>query len=157
MHVIVLMGLVSIEKGDLAIALAEHYTAQGKRVVVVDNLRRVGIDPEQLSAATYHAVRGELAAALPTLPAADVMIIATAEDAEPEALYIALQDWGAQQPHISLETVALIDLRTCDCFPHMRALLEQLADTTLYAPFHLQDLFAEPGAPTETGAKPQPR
>jgi hypothetical protein len=39
-------------------------------------------------------------------------------------------------------TIALIDLRTCDCFPNLRQAFEEAADITVMMPYHLAEIVS---------------
>lgn len=144
MHLITLAGLVTIEKIQLAIDLAQYYSQAGQRVTVLDNIARLRIDPVYLSGETLLRMPGDavgaLAGLLPTL-AADVVLFAASESAEPEALFTALAELD---PSIQTTTLALLDLRTCDCFPHLRQTLEQHADYVIHMPYSLEGLKCLP-------------
>ena len=61
-----------------------------------------------------------------------------AESAQPETIIDTLDVLQAAQPDSNIKLIALIDNRTCDCFPHLRELLEATADLTLHAPFNIR-------------------
>jgi hypothetical protein len=143
MKLIVLMGLMSIEKAELAALLANHVTGDGRSAVIFDGVQRLHIDREWVAAArlvrldTNHGLAG-----LPALVSAsreDVAILAAPETAPPDAVFAALV--ALDRPDLTITTAALIDLRTCDCFPHLREELESSTDVTLEIPYVLPDVL----------------
>ena len=131
---IVLVGLVAIEKIQLTVELATHYTNQGKRVTVIDNVSRLAIDPELLQGEALVRISGDILPKLADLREtvnSDVTLLALSETANLDDLFIALSEFE------DIQTIGLLDLRTCDCFPHYREQLEANVDVTLYAPFEL--------------------
>lgn len=140
MRLIVLAGLVAIEKINLAVELAEHFAEQGQRVTVLDNITRISIDPELLFRPQLQRLNGDVLDRLPDIIAsqmADTLIFATSENYSPDALFIALDELSAH----AVQTLALIDLRTCDCFPHMRQLFEDYADIVVNMPYDLSEVL----------------
>ncbi|MCU0512139.1 MAG: hypothetical protein MUE40_06160 [Anaerolineae bacterium] len=137
MHLVVLTGLVSIEKRDLALALAQSCLADGHRVALIDNIARLPVDPELTAGATLLRLQGDVTQYLATTlehVAADVVILAASETAHPEALFSALAALAEARPGLRVRTAALIDLRTCDCFPNVRQVLERYADVIVNLP-----------------------
>lgn len=141
MRVIVLAGLVVIEKIDLAVELSEHFAEQGERVTVLDNITRLPIDPERVFRPSYQRVNGDVLDSLPDVLSeidADTVIFVASENYTPDDLFIALDELSAYD----VQALALLDLRTCDCFPNMRRLFEDYADTVLHMPYDLEDVIA---------------
>jgi hypothetical protein len=140
------MGLVSVEKAELAALAANHVTGSGRRAVIFDGGARLRVDSEWVAAARL--VRLDGLAQLPGLLAAsdeDVAILAAPETAATDAVFAALA--ALERPGLTLTTAALIDLRTCDCFPNLRAELEASADVTLAIPYALPDALHALGVP----------
>ena len=136
MQTIVIAGLVSVEKHELALDLARYYSTQGHSVALVDNIARLRLPDDQLPAdVALQRIEGTLTAAAITLLDADMVIIAASEMAEPESLFTALLDL----PNVQI--LALIDTRTCDCFPNVRESLELHVDAVLNLPISYQDLL----------------
>ena len=76
---------------------------------------------------------GEITADLPDLLAdvqADVVLLAASEVSNPELVLGILDEVEAE-----VMTMALIDTRTCDCFPQTRILLEDHADVVVSIPY----------------------
>lgn len=146
MNVVALVGLVSIEKIQLVIELATHYTWDtDKTVTVIDNVSRLAIDPVQLSDEPLIRVNGDVTEGLVDRLRnidSDIILIAVSESAELENLFVSLDILTEQLPHIKLTTIGLIDLRTCDCFPHIRENLEDYADVHFLAPFNVNGILA---------------
>jgi hypothetical protein len=44
---------------------------------------------------------------------------------------------------MEIQLLALIDLRTCDCFPTMRERLEAYADTVVMLPYNLEEVLSD--------------
>jgi hypothetical protein len=144
MKVVALVGLVSIEKIQLVIDLATHYTWNtDKTVTIIDNVARLAIDPVQLSDEPLIRVNDDLTEGLTDRIRdinSDIVLIAVSESAELDKLFISLDIMTEQLPHIDLLTVGLVDLRTCDCFPHIREKLEDYADVYFLAPFEVNEI-----------------
>jgi hypothetical protein len=143
MNLIVLMGLMSIEKAELAALLANHVTASGRSAVIIDGVQRMNVDREWVALARLVRLGtdGGLAG-LPALVSAsseEVAILAAPETAPPDAVFAALA--ALDRPGLTITTAALIDLRTCDCFPHLREELESSADVTVELPYALPDVL----------------
>lgn len=143
MKLIVLMGLVSVEKHEAAQMLAQHYNEQGQTVALLDNVARL---PLTVNAMPESAQRldGDALTQLPHVLArseADVVILALSERAEPAASFVALDALYDHVVDLNLQILALIDTRTCDCFPNVRESLELHADAVLNLPISYQDLL----------------
>jgi len=69
-----------------------------------------------------------------------VVIAAVSETMHPETLFSALDRLHEQHPTLEMHTIALIDLRTCDCFPNVREVLERHADTVIMLPYDLSEV-----------------
>jgi hypothetical protein len=145
MKIIALVGLISIEKIQLVIQLATHYTWDtDKTVTMIDNVARMAIDPVQLSDEPLIRVNGDITEGFVErlqVINSDIVLIAVSESAELDSLFVSLDILTEQLPHIDLTTIGLIDLRTCDCFPHLREKLEDYADVHFLAPFDVNDIL----------------
>lgn len=145
MKVIALAGLVSIEKIQLTIDLATYYTWQTQQsVTIVDNIARLAIDPVQLSDETLIRITGDITDTLADVLRdidSDIVILAISESAELDNLFITLDIVSENLP-IELISIGLVDLRTCDCFPHLREKIEDYANVHLLAPFNVDDVVA---------------
>lgn len=132
MQVIALTGLVSVEKIQLTLWLAKRLHAAGQRVALLDNLARLRLDPVPGVPARLirhaGALSGLAGMLLPLVPDTDVVLVAVAEDADPEQLFATLSELPAPLHTLA---VAILDLRTCDCFPGLRLLLEAHADLVI--------------------------
>ncbi len=136
MLLIVLTGLVSVEKTQLAVHLARHYAEQGQRVTVLDNIARLPMDSDPFDQPPMR-IAGDISRLLPQVldhVQADVAILAASEAANPDDLFVALDALHDTHPAIRPWTVALIDTRTCDCFPQIRERLEMYADRVATLP-----------------------
>ncbi|MFW5747989.1 MAG: hypothetical protein ACOCYT_00090 [Chloroflexota bacterium] len=138
---IALTGLVRVEKLLLAAALVRRLAAAGHGVTLLDNVSGLSLDVvvEQDDAAAlpddahYMRLTVDLTQYLPTvLPHVEtpVVVAAISEHAHPEALFSAIDEVAGW----SVCTVAMVDARTCDCFPQLRILLEDYADLTCKVP-----------------------
>lgn len=143
MWLIALTGLVSVEKIQLTIELAGYFNQQGKQVTVVDNIARLAIDPVHLSSTALIRRDGDilndLNVLLRTLESEqiEVIIFAASENASPEAMFAALADLS----QVRVTTVAMIDVRTCDCFPNLRRALEDHADLVVNVPYEFSGVI----------------
>ena len=139
MKLIVLTGLVSIEKIQLAGELAQAFP----HARIIDNVARLAMNSEAF-AQPIERITGDILPELPVLLAEqhEFTILAVSEETNPHALFDTLEKIGAMQPELEIITIALIDLRTCDCFPHLREALEQAADKSLLLPYNLSEVLA---------------
>ena len=137
MRLIVLTGLVITEKQQLAVDLARHYQDQGEQAVVLDN----GVGITSADDVAIHPLKSDLDPLADKIAqlAADVVILAAHPGTSPQDLFATLDTLSVQQPDLQVRTLALIDTRTCDCFPHLREELEMHADVILNVPFSLDD------------------
>jgi hypothetical protein len=144
MKLILLTGLVAVEKRDLALELALHYGADGLAVTLVDNIARMPIDPEFTGGETLVRVDGDITHFLADmLPDAliDVVIAAVSETMPPDTLFAAVEQLQSMVPAVEVQTIALIDMRTCDCFPTLRETLERHANTVVMLPYELPQVL----------------
>lgn len=140
-RLIVLAGLVSVEKAFLAAELGTHWAQHGLSVAILDNIARIAIDPETVGGAQVTRAAGDVLPHLPYILAqadADVMIMAASETLAPDALFTEL----ALIDGVQVTILGLIDLRTCDCFPHIRKLLEAESDAVIHMPYDLNAVLA---------------
>ncbi len=141
-QIIVLAGLVAAEKAALAVDLAHHYMAGGRQAAILDNIARVGIPAEDVPAGVaYQRIPADLSDGLAAHVAAahaDVVIVAASEQIHPEALMLAVDALPAAN---DVQTWALIDTRTCDCFPQVRLLLEDYADAVYHVPVTIEEIL----------------
>jgi hypothetical protein len=143
MKVIVLTGLVSIEKGEFAVELARHYKQQGLSVTVIDNIARQPINHPDTTF-SIRRIEGDILPELSDLLRevdTDVVLVASSEQVLPEALFVTLDKLYDDFDKIEIRTLALIDTRTCDCFPHVREQLEQYADEVVRLPYQLEKVL----------------
>lgn len=153
MQLIVLTGLVAVEKAELARELAQHHETMGLQVALIDNIARLQMDHVALQNSSYQRLQGDIThylAAILAHTVADVTILAASEMASPDALFGALASLDEVQPGIGLHSITLIDTRTCDCFPAVRERLEQHADQVVMLPYTLADVLA--GLPAEVAS-----
>lgn len=140
MHIIALTGLVSVEKIDLTIDLAAYYREHGQRVAIVDNVARMAIDPARLDGVPVVRLDGDLSQYLgATLEHLDagIVILAASEVTNPHDLYATLDLLS----NVSVTALALIDTRTCDCFPQVRDLLVSYADVVVNVPYNTEHVI----------------
>lgn len=145
MKVVALIGLLSIEKIQLTIDLATHFTwNMNQSVTIIDNVSRMAIDPVHLNDEPLIRIKGDITQNLTDTLAtiqSDIVLIAVSETAELDSLFITLDMMTGQLPQVDLITIGLIDLRTCDCFPHLREKLEDYADVGFLAPFDVDEVL----------------
>lgn len=135
MRLIVLAGLVSVEKTALATQLAQHFIQAGQSVLLIDNVSRVPL--AEAGPVPVVRITGDLRDGL--LPAlaetsAQVVLLAASETIQPDDLSVLLDDVKRQHPALAVQFVALVDTRTCDCFPQFRISLESYADAVINLP-----------------------
>ena len=142
MKLFVLTGLVAVEKGHLAVELAQHFSQQEWSVIVLDNIERIPLNTPEV---TVKRVEGDILPFLTDIVAEidqDVVVLAVSEQTHPDALAVALDSIYHQFDTIAIATLALIDLRTCDCFPHVRERLEAHADVVIMLPYDLNEVLS---------------
>lgn len=140
MKVIVLTGLVSIEKAQLARDLASYFSSD-KSITIIDNIARLPIDDSDNAQIKRYEedITKQLPEILHRVPA-DIVIVAISEQTHPEKLFIALDDLQ-EQSDWQIYTLALIDKRTCDCFPNVREALELYADISVMMPYKIDEVL----------------
>jgi hypothetical protein len=140
MKLIVLTGLVAMEKIRLAAELSQHFP----HARVIDNVARLAMNSEEFSQ-PIERITGDILPELPALLAhskAKVTILAVSEETNPHKLFEVLGHIGEMLPQVDIFTITLIDLRTCDCFPNLREALEEAADLSLLLPYRLDEVLA---------------
>lgn len=147
MKLVVLIGLVSIEKIYLTVELAQLFGEQGKTVTVIDNVARLALDSELL-AGDEQLIRlnGDLRHYLQdTLEhiEADIVLIAASETSNLDDLFMHLETICQMDAISDIQTIGLVDLRTCDCFPNLRMQLESYVDVSFLAPFDAQEVWEQ--------------
>jgi hypothetical protein len=137
MRLIVLMGLVTAEKIELVLELARQHADAGRTVTVIDNVRRLKVDRAGLASVELIRLDGDLRDHLVEVVesmTSDVVLLAVSETARLDDLFVLLNDLRDQLPEVAVQTLALIDTRTCDCFPQFREQLEDYADVVVNLP-----------------------
>lgn len=140
MRVIVLTGLVSVEKAQLAQDLAHEFQAE-QSVTIIDNIARLPIDTSL--PALIKRFEGDIVpqfAEIVSEAHSDILIIALSEQTHPEKLFVATDNLREANPDWQIYTLAMIDIRTCDCFPNVRQALEMYADISVMIPYQLDDI-----------------
>ena len=135
MRLITLAGLGSVDKGELTIGLAQHFAQAGHTVTVLDNISRVPLDTTNLWQVDYVRLSGDLGAELPLVLEqidSEIVLLAAGETIPPDDLFTLLDQLPGRD--LRKQTVALIDARTCDCFPQVREILEAHADVIVNLP-----------------------
>ena len=138
-----LAGLVSVEKIELAAALTQRFGQEGKTVTVIDDLRRMPADDARFDGAARVRLSGDLRESL--LPGlaeitSDVALLLVSETAWPDDLFTLLDEARQRIPALDVYSLALIDTRTCDCFPEFRVTLEAYADEVVSLPAAWEDV-----------------
>jgi hypothetical protein len=131
------MGLVVQEKIDYVRDRARYLHQQGQRVQVLDNVARLTMTPDDLPCGVQR-INGAIQAQHIDAYAGktDEILLAVSETTHPDEVFGVL----AWLDGVRLQTVALIDTRTCDCFPHVRRKLESLADVVVNLPYREDDI-----------------
>lgn len=149
MKLIVLTGLPIKEKEMLTHDLADHYTAQGKQVAVLDNantapaLTDLAIQPNIIpmrGGCACCSVAGKLYQSANTIATdTDIAIMPANNQTHVDSLAAVLDNLiaGSSTP-IQVITLGLVDDRTTCCFPYVAETLTDYADAVLSAPFSLQ-------------------
>jgi hypothetical protein len=135
------LGLVVQEKINYVRDRATHLHEQGQRVRVLDHIARLPIDPASVPCPVQR-INGTIQAQhihahTSVASGIDELLLAVSETAHPDEVFATL----AWLDTVQLTTVALIDTRTCDCFPHVREKLEALADSVIHLPYDRGDLL----------------
>jgi hypothetical protein len=137
MRVIVLAGLVSVEKIELAAVLAKRLIDAGQTVTVIDHQSRMPLHDVRFDGTLRARIDGDLQdGLLPALTDAvsDAVLLLVSETVPPDDLFTLLDDARRAAPALDVYTLALIDTRTCDCFPEFRVTLEAYADEVVRLP-----------------------
>ncbi|MEL6407375.1 MAG: hypothetical protein AAFR81_23590 [Chloroflexota bacterium] len=142
--IIVLTGLVSVEKVALSQELATHFSAENT-VTVIDNMARLALDRDELpdSISLVRQVGDDMQALENAIRQAkgEVVLVAVTEQAHPEKLFVSIENLRERLPDASIFSLAMIDTRTCDCFPNVRAALEMYADMTVMMPYDVESVI----------------
>jgi hypothetical protein len=144
LKLIALTGIVGHQKAQFAMEIAVALQNAGQRVAVIDN----GDHSTSLACPTvlmYRSIDGfdERIYNKIQRMACDVILLVVSESTHPESLMIALEHLQDLLPDLTTRLIALIDDRTCDCFPHLRLMLEDTADITLHAPFDVNQISGD--------------
>jgi hypothetical protein len=137
MRLIVLAGLVTVEKTAGAVELTQYFARAGQIVTILDHASRIPVDAEGLGGVTLIRLEGDLQASLSLTLAglsSEIAILVASESLPPDDLFLLLDDLRSQIPSLEMQTIALIDTRTCDCFPQFRVTLESCADAVVRLP-----------------------
>jgi hypothetical protein len=128
---------VTAEKIELVLELARQHADAGRTVTVIDNVRRLKVDRAGLASVELIRLDGDLRDHLVEVVesmTSDVVLLAVSETARLDDLFVLLNDLRDQLPEVAVQTLALIDTRTCDCFPQLREQLEDYADVVVNLP-----------------------
>ncbi len=123
-HLIVLIGLAVIEKAQLARDLSDELQSQGHTVRIMDSSSTA--DDARLPDESRRAEESVLIWNTP---------------AETDIDQLASRLITLEADGIRPLTIALLDNRTCECFPTVQDQLEQTADLTFHLPFELRDVL----------------
>ena len=142
MKLIVLTGLVVIEKINLTVELADFYLKQGQSVSIVDNIARLAIDSEVAPVMPIR-INDDITQRMNIVAQqdSDVVLLAVSESTNPDTLFTSLELLHDEIDNLEIYTMALIDLRTCDCFPNVRERLELYADQVVMMPYKLEEVL----------------
>lgn len=139
-ELIALAGLTPVEKRQLALDLAAHHEAVGRSCAILDSGQRLPV-ADQTSEFVVRALPdpADLSATANALDA-DCILWISSEQLSPDGLLLALDELSSD-PGWKVRSVALIDTRTCDCFPQVRHALEAAADTVIMLPCTLDEVL----------------
>lgn len=143
MKLIVLTGLVSVEKIELAKDLSRFFKQQDIKVAILDNIARLQMNPQEFDAPVQR-ISGDMTMELEQILSqidSDVVILALSEQTHPDNFFITIDSLSDTIEEIDVFTLALFDLRTCDCFPNLRETLEQYANVSIYLPYKLDEVL----------------
>ena len=142
MKLIVLIGLGVQEKIVFTTQLAHQLTQQHKKVIILDSLPGEGFSPEQLNEIPSLQLL-DAWTQLPTIlqhTPADRVLWAVSPAVVPSDLSLIVEGTRSFVPDWEITLIGLLDDRTCDCFPHVRADIEDVADIVVRFPFDVQDI-----------------
>jgi len=139
---LVLSGLVVVEKAKLAQELAQYFEARGQSTLIIDNMARLPIDNQALHTLRLDDTLSDSLPAVLSQVDSEIAILAASERANPDHLFTTLELLYDQKDNFDYHSIALLDLRTCDCFPNLRERLEMYADTVVMLPYNLDDVIA---------------
>jgi hypothetical protein len=143
MKLIVLTGLVAVEKMQLAEELATHFEKQAAKVHIIDNIARLSMKHDDFNVPVQRIV-GDITIGLKDVLNnldADIVLLAASEQVHPDDLFTSLDALSDILLEIDIRTLALLDLRTCDCFPNLREALEQYADESIFIPYQMDEVL----------------
>ncbi len=132
-----------MEKVDLTVALAQHFMDTGRRVAVMDRGARLRLTTDHLPDEVILRPRSEPVQS-PLIPVyddseVDVTLYIASETLHPDDLFIAVDE--ARSRGHTVAVLAVIDARTCDCFPQVRETLELSADVVVNVPYDLNTIL----------------
>lgn len=144
MKLIALTGIVGSQKAQFAIDIAMALQNSEIRVGIIDNGDHSAI-PAIQSVLIHRLIEGFDERIYNEIQrmACDVILLVVSESTHPESLVMVLERLQDLLPDLTISLMALIDDRTCDCFPHLRMLLEDFADITLHAPFDVNQILGD--------------
>lgn len=143
MKLVVLAGLITVEKIQLARELASFFKQQALKVLVLDNVARLPMKPGNFDVPVQR-ITDDITIQLKHLlqnSDADLLILALSEQIHPDDCFIMLENLSDTIAEIDIRSIALLDTRTCDCFPNLRENLEQYADLSIYLPYRLDEVL----------------
>jgi hypothetical protein len=144
LKLIALTGIIGHQKAQFAVEIARALQDSGQHVGIIDNGDYSAI-PTGRGVLTHRLIEGfdeHIYNEIQEM-ACDVILLVVSESTHPESLMMALAHLQHLLPELTIRSVALVDDRTCDCFPHLRSMLEDSADITLHAPFDVNQLLED--------------
>lgn len=123
-NLIIVTGVASYAKADFTEHLAQHALASGQSVTIIDQSEQKNSAP--IDGVTYQ-------------PQADTLndgttLFNTAESLHPDAMLAVVDDLYGKYPALEVKVLAVVDEKTCDCFPNLRRILEDYADFAVRYP-----------------------
>lgn len=133
MRLIVLTGVASYPKTQIA----QQIKAREPQTIIIDNGEHLAFDGADIC---LESLGGGLA---DVLGGVDTALLIAAESINPEHLLALLDSLHDDYDDLHITTIAVIDDRTCACFPHLEDMLRGYADVTLEPPFDLDALWED--------------
>jgi len=144
MRLIVFTGLVSIEKARITRSTAMQLLKEGQSVAVIDATDQIEVaapDDAGVQRISGNDLTIEHIAAAIDASHVDVVLFNAPESMPPDALLTILDGVEARLAPLEVRWVSVIDDRMCDCFPHLREILEDYADVSLRPPFDVEKVL----------------
>lgn len=141
MKVFALVGLVTTEKISFAEDLRAYYVQQSIPVKILAPHSSIFDDaPPDTVGYRAGAFEATLRHSIEDTPP-EVLIAIVDEQIFPDDLIFELENLRIEKENLDIQTIALIDSRTCDCFPHVRQQFESYADYVIQLPYEPSEMI----------------